>query len=143
MVVDATTSPSCVETVSTRIALTETVTVSLCSPSSSVTLICTALSASTATPVRFCGLNPSICSARSYRPTGSLGNEYSPCPSVTVEAHRAKDHVRGRDGDPRHDATGPVFDDARNAAANLSGGAGPKCCNQQEGEKAKGEAPTF
>ena len=48
MVVDATTSPSCVETVSTRIALTETVTVSLCSPSSSVTLICTALSASTA-----------------------------------------------------------------------------------------------
>ena len=45
--------------------------------------------------------------------------------------------------DARHDAASPVFDDARNAAANLSGGAGPECCNQQEGEKAKGEAPTF
>src|SRR5712671_2554844 len=35
-------------------------------------------------PVRFCGLNPSIWRVTSYLATGSLGNEYSPWPSVTV-----------------------------------------------------------
>ena len=49
-----------------------------------MTLIWSALSASTWMPVRFCGLNPSICMVTSYLATGSFGNEYSPCPSVVV-----------------------------------------------------------
>src|SRR5580765_6731940 len=84
IVAAGTTSPICVDVVSTWTEFAVTVTVSLCPPTSSVTSICRRLLMSTASPARRCGLNPSSVMVRSYRPTGTFGNEKVPWPSVTA-----------------------------------------------------------
>ena len=86
-------------------------------------------------PVRFSGLKPSSVNVRSYRPTGSFGNEYSALPVGRRVEHRAEDAVGGRDADAGHHAAGLILDGSGQAAAHLGAGRGGRRQQQRQPHK--------